>query len=263
MTLTEKVYLVIKNSDHEMTVEEIAQKTGLSKLCVSGLLPNLCSQKKIFRELRKQTNSNRRVFVYQKTKFVVTDTSGVPVEQKKSDQQRAQPARKQKSDLELNVLTPNQESAINLATMIESLGHQMSEMIAASICNNLKPVIEKRVADLLSHLVPADPIEKPKNVVKEKLPRIGVIGFLSIQNREIAKQFESLFDIKFWSTGESHSLLKSICGTCEAVFVHVKHMSHSADAIVKNSKTEIVRVPGGAAQMISAIENYWIESQEK
>ena len=260
MTLTEKVYLVIKNSDHEMTVEEIAKKTGLSKLSVSGLLPSLCSQKKIFRELRKQSNSNRRVFVYQKSKFD-TDTNSVPVERKqKSD--RAQPERKQNTDLELKTaLTPNQESVINLSMMIESLGLQMSEMIATSICNNLKPVIEKRVADLLSHLVPSAPIEQSKTVVKEKLPKIGVIGFLSIQNREISNQFESLFDIKFWSTGESQSLLKSICGTCEAVFVHVKHMSHSADAIVKNSNTKIIRVGGGITQMITVIENYWIESQ--
>jgi hypothetical protein len=147
----------------------------------------------------------------------------------------------------------------SLTDAIQSIGVQIAQMIAASVIENLTPMVKTQVAELISNLVPKAPITVVEQKQKPKLRHIMVIGLLGDQQNEVKKEFEKDFYISFWHTGENVSLLRSRSAYSECVFVHTKHMGHFAEETLKSIKSKVVRVPGGISAMKDAITKFFCE----
>lgn len=253
-SIADQVYHALKVKG-PMTSEEISEYLKMELAKVSGCVGSLISRKTnpLYRTQIKAKTSNRKLWVYSITVFKNHLPNAATVEKA--------PAAVEEVPLRTEPVTPVQiVNSSQLMETIQSVGVQIAQLICTAVIENLTPIVQKRVGELVTALVPQQPIEVPQQVVKTKLRKIAVIGLTPIQQQEITSEFKKDFSIQYWQSGENTSLLKSISAHAECVFVHVNHISHSAEDTLKSIKANIVRVPGGVGTMKDAITKYFCET---
>ena len=107
---------------------------------------------------------------------------------------------------------------------------------------------------------PVPPVESKPKV---KLPKVCVAGVLPVHFGSIVTEFGNTFDLCYWNdrAGNSERQLQDYSQSCEVVFWHTSHCSHSAEAIVKKYSKKIVKVSGGLSNMRTALTNYYKQTK--
>ena len=143
--------------------------------------------------------------------------------------------------------------------------------VSADIHKHVMPVPSEPVPH-----VPTEPIAKvdtslmqsPKEPeAKEertRLPRVCITGMKPVEAGTISNEFAETFDLIFWNdrNGDGVDQLRSHAKHCEALFWHVKHGSHSNEAIAKNGSAKFFRVNGDLTQMRKKLREYYGELKQ-
>jgi hypothetical protein len=139
----------------------------------------------------------------------------------------------------------------SLSAAIHVVGRQMADLIIESLIANLRQTMEPRIAEMVQNLIPA-PVPKEKS----KLRKVAIIGLEPAQKQIIINEFSKEFTLYF-DSGKDFVKIKSFGSNCEAVFLHIDHMSHSVESALKSVHANIIRVPGGMTSMRDALTQYY------
>lgn len=142
---------------------------------------------------------------------------------------------------------------VSTETILNKLNQQITEVTKDIALNSFSK--ESSEAEVVQQ-PPALPIE---NKPKVRLPKVCVAGVLPVHFGTIVTEFGNTFDLCYWNdrAGNSDRQLQDYSQSCEVVFWHTSHCSHSAEAIVKKYSKKIVKVSGGLSNMRTALSNYY------
>ena len=145
---------------------------------------------------------------------------------------------------------------VSAETILNKLNQQITEVTKDIALNSFSK--ESSEAEVVQQ-PPALPIE---NKPKVRLPKVCVAGVLPVHFGNIVTEFGNTFDLCYWNdrAGNSDRQLQDYSQSCEVVFWHTSHCSHSAEAIVKKYSKKIVKVSGGLSNMRTALANYYKQS---
>ena len=151
---------------------------------------------------------------------------------------------------------------MTLDALVSSLARAISEQVLAQVQLNLAQSVHAMLpapAPTVDYVPVKQVLAEPAPAAAEAtvLPKIGVVGLLPTQAGVIAEKFGSALDISFWSADDPFSKLDAISKTCEAVFIHVRHISHTTDHYLKGCKANVIRVTGGTSNMVDRIRTYF------
>lgn len=135
---------------------------------------------------------------------------------------------------------------------VQALAHQLFK--------HLIPMIDSYIAEKTGKPVP---MERIKEMPRERKPRIGVIGMLPIQANTLEKNFPQ-FDFSFVENGANSQEIKSKLANTAVTFGMVGKMRHNAEHVLKGMGEEVWerfrRVDGGPSAVKRSIE-IWISQQ--
>lgn len=159
-----------------------------------------------------------------------------------------------------------------LIPMFEAKMSELSEKLAEKFSAEL----ENRVSVIISNVVQKSsmsldnvqpeqeqlsepPVIQDAAPAKNRLRKVCVLGLKPNQEGSIANDFCRSFDIKFWNehTGSSYDQLSQYAKTCEAFFIHTKHIGHNAQQILAGNN--IVYCNGGVTHMKQKLMEYYKE----
>jgi Rha family phage regulatory protein len=153
-------------------------------------------------------------------------------------------------------------------TSFDSLLDDTARQFVDRLFDRIKTHLDERRPEIGRYLLPppatliSDPfpynIPVPVVTPRKRLPRVGVVGLLSVQSQEIAKDFDDCLDLMFWKDGPLGSL-KALGINCEVVFVHVQHISHSTHSILKKVGANLRLIDGGLSALKDAITEYYVK----
>lgn len=164
--------------------------------------------------------------------------------------------------------------------VINNLVNQLSQALGGVKTNfNNAPVAAATVAAVASEpsvedssevktvsveVVEQQSIQKPPapmSVAPQKcrLPKVLVTNLLPVQCGLLTEEFGQTFDLIFWNdrTGSSAQQLREYAQSAAVIFWHVKHSSHSSEAIARKHNQRLVRVKGDMTAMRAAIQEYY------
>lgn len=148
---------------------------------------------------------------------------------------------------------PIKVTATTLDISINDIGAAIAKQIIASVIANLAKEIPS-LEDLKSRL--ATPTQQPQGA---KLKRIAIVGLLANQAGLIQSEFYDAYDLRFWNdtNGDGIDKLKSMCAGSDLVILHVAHMSHRTQEIVKQSGVPFERIGGGVTRIKEFLLNLY------
>lgn len=143
------------------------------------------------------------------------------------------------------------------------------ENLAQAILQDIHPILEKRVRELLLEAVgklqisPDEPKEKEHlPAVKEK-KRILVIGLLGSQETEVSNKYGNLFKLTFFKSDDNLKLLEArVLASDKAVLV-TNFISHSHQTIVRRVGNNKLRYATGGMSTVFRILDGILEEEAK
>lgn len=106
------------------------------------------------------------------------------------------------------------------------------------------------------------PPEEPVAIqARRRLPRVCVTGLKPVEAGRISQEFGETFDLVFWNdrNGDGVDQFRAHANNCEALFWHVKHGSHSNEAIARSGTAKFFRVNGDLTQMRNKLREYYTQ----
>lgn len=145
---------------------------------------------------------------------------------------------------------------VSTETILNKLNQQITEVTKDIALNSFSK--ESSGTEVVQQ-PPAPPTE---NKPKVRLPKVCVAGVLPVHFGSIVTEFGNTFDLCYWNdrAGNSDRQLQDYSQSCEVVFWHTSHCSHSAESIVKKHSKRIIKVSGGLSNMRTALTNYYKQS---
>lgn len=223
---------------------------------VSPTLSNLHRQGRLVRQEQRRTLSKTPVYIY-----TVSDKPWRPKRGRKTKARAlATKTRVQATRARAPAVTLDLDDLAN--EFIAKIAGYFAEKFKVELLGKVGEFIHSLPAPpqapepVLLEAPPVQPAFLPEKETRVRLPKVAIIGLLPQQAGEIQAEFSECLDLVFWSNGPQSSL-KPIAIGCEAVFLHTRHMSHTADETLKRMGANIVRVTGGVSNMRDALMNYF------
>lgn len=101
---------------------------------------------------------------------------------------------------------------------------------------------------------------EPPREFKDRRPRLLLLGMRPDEVQILKKEFDDVFDLRFWSPEESNAKLKGMARSVTRAFALVNRLFHkSSENLVTGAGVPYTRVHGNVNQMQEALTSYFAE----
>ncbi len=270
MGITQVALIDFIRDNPDATSADVAKQFDSSVKYAATRLKQMADAKRIYVSSTNKTLTNRPVHHYR-----VVDA---PPEAQKPE--RAEAAAKVKRILtpRSTLVEPSMPLALDLTDTVSTLTRALVDGLVSRVVAEVQSELAVKLAASLSNIkLPALPAPKivpakaneyddaavvaavaAPAVVRDRKPKIGVVGLLPQQQAMIKNEFGKDVDLRFWKD-ESNSMLKSIGATCEIVFV-TKWAGHSECETLRSVGAKYKFLPsGGLDQLRDAITDVYLD----
>lgn len=107
-------------------------------------------------------------------------------------------------------------------------------------------------------------LDRAKALPAVKKPRVVVIGLLNAQRALIEKEYNSVFDLEFFSSQEGRGkAFSSSAANAAAVMAMIGFIDHGVDNVMKAAGTRYTPVRGGLTALRDALTTLYVTQEEK
>lgn len=257
-----------------IVAKDVSVGTGLPLTEVSARLSQLFAAKFIIREPAGKTTHNSYFYKYYYNTHKVLHKE---INKKLPPLKKPEPILTNITAQQVVVnpenKTPIQKSVAtnNLRELLEQIASKITDNLVEIISKNLEqrlPVVLQELTSIpkelpketMEHLFVSKPwvdssTKENKSKTTDKIS-VGVVGLMPQQNGYIAQEFAEFVDLQFWGLEDNKKGLEAMSKSCAMIFVHIRHISHTVDDLLKMHGANYTRVGGGVTSIKEAIRTY-------
>ncbi len=131
--------------------------------------------------------------------------------------------------------------------------------------NALQASLDAALGDKDPAARPALPPAPPApEVTKKKRLRVGIVSLLPAQKAAIEHEFAKVFDLRIVNSEDQRdgSRLESMVGSCDVILALTRFITHSTEASVRNTGTELIRINGGMTQLRDKLADLYVRHED-